>query len=119
MKIAERMGTRTTEECAMIWGDQKHDPWFQPYYKYKAGKCKCCEEVKARGLCRHKSQRAKLHGSPKGRNKHAQRQVCMSSDILPCVLCLHQRHLCLYDKACVQKSLAQCEQDFVCVYLHN
>ncbi|KAL0036270.1 hypothetical protein WJX79_010855 [Trebouxia sp. C0005] len=73
-KIAERMGTRTTEECAMIWGDQKHSPWFQPYFKYKAGKCKCCDEVKARGLCRHNSQRAKVHGSAKSPRKNAQQQ---------------------------------------------
>ena len=59
----------------MIWGDHKHSPWFQPYSKYKAGECECCEEVKDRGLCRHKSQRAKLPGSPKGFHKSQQAKL--------------------------------------------
>jgi len=82
-KIAERMSTRTTQECAMIYGDQKHSAWFQPYNRYNTGKCKCSDEMKARGGCRHKSQRAKLHGSAKGPDKQAQPQVRVSSDKLP------------------------------------
>lgn len=77
------MGTRTTGECVMMFGDHKHSPLFQPYYNSKAGKCDCPEESKARDLCRHKSQRAKLPGKAKRRHKQAQTQVRMSSDMLP------------------------------------
>ena len=57
------MGTRSTGECAMIYNDQKHAAWFQPYFGYKAGKCECSEDKIARGGCRHKRSKARLAGT--------------------------------------------------------
>ena len=48
----------------MIYCDQKHSAWFQPYFGYRKDvKCDCSHERIARGGCRHARRKSRLAGT--------------------------------------------------------